>query len=162
MTQRPSSLNIVSDATTERSSATELIEALRAKGFRITKIRQAMITALVQAQQPLSAPQLLEHIAQDHPSVNKTTIYRELDFLADNQILSEIDILDGMKRYEILHPDHHHHHLVCTTCGDIQCVEVPHHDLHALEERIQQHHSFKVQSHVLEFFGLCHKCTRQD
>jgi Fe2+ or Zn2+ uptake regulation protein len=36
---------------------------------------------------------------------------------------------------------------------------VPHHDLHALEGKIQQTHNFTVQSHVLEFFGLCRKCS---
>lgn len=152
-------LTVLPDDAPENSSAEQLIDALRTKGFRITKIRQAMIEALVAASQPVSAPQLLEQVSQKHPSVNKTTIYRELDFLADNKILSEIDILDGMKRYELLHPDHHHHHLVCTSCRDIQCVEVPHHDLHALEGKIQQTHNFTVQSHVLEFFGLCRKCS---
>lgn len=159
MKKRPSSLNVIKEAAPEESSAEQLISALRTKGFRITKIRQAMIEALVAANQPVSAPQLLEQVSQTHPSVNKTTIYRELDFLAENLILSEIDILDGMKRYEILHPDHHHHHLVCTSCRAIQCVEVPHHDLHALEGRIQESHKFTVQSHVLEFFGLCRNCS---
>lgn len=156
---KPSSLHVLQEDSPENASSEQLIEALRTKGFRITKIRQAMIEALVAARQPVSAPQLLEQVSEKHPSVNKTTIYRELDFLADNKILSEIDILDGMKRYEILHPNHHHHHLVCTSCRDIQCVEVPHHDLHALEGKIQQTHKFTVQSHVLEFFGLCEKCS---
>ena len=156
---RPSSLHVLKEDSPENASSEQLIDALRTKGFRITKIRQAMIEALVAARNPVSAPQLLEQVSLKHPSVNKTTIYRELDFLADNQILSEIDILDGMKRYEILHPNHHHHHLVCTSCRDIQCVEVPHHDLHALEGQIQQTHDFTVQSHVLEFFGLCKKCS---
>ena len=109
---RPSSLHVLKEDSPENASSEQLIDALRTKGFRITKIRQAMIEALVAARNPVSAPQLLEQVSLKHPSVNKTTIYRELDFLADNQILSEIDILDGMKRYEILHPNHHHHHLV--------------------------------------------------
>jgi len=152
-------LRVLQEDAPENTSAEQLVDALRTQGFRITKIRQAMIEALVAARQPVSAPQLLEQVSLKHPSVNKTTIYRELDFLADNKVLSEIDILDGMKRYEILHPNHHHHHLVCTSCRDIQCVEVPHHDLHALEEKIQQTHNFNVQSHVLEFFGVCKKCS---
>lgn len=159
MDKPSTSLRVLQEDAPENASAEQLVDALRTKGFRITKIRQAMIEALVAASQPVSAPQLLEQVSLKHPSVNKTTIYRELDFLADNRILSEIDILDGMKRYEILHPNHHHHHLVCTSCRDIQCVEVPHHDLHTLEGKIQQTHNFTVQSHVLEFFGLCKKCS---
>ena len=139
-------------------SSEELVETLRAQGFRITKIRQAMLDIFVATPQPQSAQELLATIAQEHPTVNKTTIYRELEFLVKNSIVTEIDILDGMKRYELHESDHHHHHLVCEECKEIQCVEVPHHDLDALESRINKSHQFKVTSHVLEFFGLCKNC----
>jgi len=153
------SSKIIPEGASQGGSAEELVAKLRAQGFRITKIRQSMIEALIAARQPISAPELLDVIAQTHSSVNKTTIYRELDFLADNKILFEIDILDGVKRYELLHPDHHHHHLVCTSCRKIHCVEVPHNDLHALESKIRESHNFTVQSHVLEFFGICGQCN---
>lgn len=141
------------------ASVTEILSDLRKRGFRITKIRQSMLESLAAASQPISAPELLQTIAKEHASVNKTTIYRELDFLAHNGIIAEIDVLEGMKRYELLHPDHHHHHLVCTSCRDIQCVEVSHHELNAIENKIQTTHKFTVKSHVLEFFGLCSKCS---
>jgi Fur family ferric uptake transcriptional regulator len=142
----------------KHTSSQDLVETLRAQGFRITKIRQAMLEIFVATTQPQSAQQLLATIAQEHPTVNKTTIYRELEFLVKNSIVTEIDILDGMKRYELHESDHHHHHLVCEGCKEIQCVEVPHHDLDALESRINKSHKFKVTSHVLEFFGLCKNC----
>lgn len=159
MSGKSLTLKAVSEEAHRSGSAEEIIKKLRAQGFRITKIRQSMIEALASLQQPISAPELLEVIAQRHSSVNKTTIYRELDFLADEKVLLEIDLLDGVKRYELLHLDHHHHHLVCTSCRTVRCVEVPHNDLHALEEKIRESHEFTVRSHVLEFFGLCHKCN---
>lgn len=141
------------------ASVKEILSDLRTRGFRITKIRQSMLETLALTPKPISAPELLLNIAKKHPSVNKTTIYRELDFLAHNGIIAEIDILEGMKRYELLHPDHHHHHLVCTACRDIQCVAVSHNELNAIEKKIQTTHNFTVKSHVLEFFGLCNKCA---
>jgi Fur family ferric uptake transcriptional regulator len=140
------------------ASSEGLIETLRSQGFRITKIRQAMLEIFAETTHPQSVQELLVSIAREHPTVNKTTIYRELEFLVKNSIVTEIDILDGMKRYELHESDHHHHHLVCNECKEIQCVEVPHHDLDALEGRIHKSHKFKVTSHVLEFFGLCKNC----
>jgi Fur family ferric uptake transcriptional regulator len=140
-------------------SAKDLVASIRERGFRITKIRQEMLTIFSRSKQPLSAQEILAILSPKHPTVNKTTIYRELEFLVKNSVVAELDILDGMKRYELLESGHHHHHLVCKECRDIQCVEVPHHDLDALESRIQKSHNFKVTSHVLEFFGLCKKCA---
>jgi Fur family ferric uptake transcriptional regulator len=143
----------------KRSSAEALVISLREKGFRITKIRQAMLDVFAASKQPHSALEILATLSITYPTVNKTTVYRELEFLVKNAVVSEIDILDGMKRYELLESGHHHHHLVCKECRDIQCVEVPHHDLDALESRIRKSHNFTVTSHVLEFFGLCKKCA---
>lgn len=140
-------------------SAADIVTSLRESGFRITKIRQAMLQVFADAKQPQSAQEILAALSPKHPTVNKTTVYRELEFLVKNSVISELDILDGMKRYELLESGHHHHHLVCKECRDIQCVEVPHHDLDALENRIQRSHNFKVTSHVLEFFGVCKNCA---
>ena len=140
------------------ASSEKIIELLRTQGFRITKIRQAMLEIFTATRKPRSVQEILATIALKHPTVNKTTIYRELEFLTTNSIVNEIDILDGMKRYELHESGHHHHHLVCNECKEIQCVEVPHHDLDALENRINKSHKFKITSHVLEFFGLCQNC----
>ncbi len=140
------------------SKATALLQELRERKFRITKVREAVIELLCESLQPLSAPELLGALGQRSLPVNKTTVYRELDFLVDNKVVSEIDILDGTKRYEVVPPDHHHHHLVCTECGKIQCVEMEH-DLDAIERKIQRSYKFRIDSHVLEFFGRCASCV---
>jgi len=138
-------------------NAEKILEELRAQKFRITKVRSSLLEILCDSKQPMSAPQILKALATRRIAVNKTTVYRELDFLLLHRIVAEIDILDGTKRYEVVPPDHHHHHLVCTACGNIQCVEMQH-DLDALEKKIRSSHQFKVDSHVLEFFGRCSTC----
>ncbi len=134
-----------------------IIETLRSKGFRITKVRRSIIETLADAPQPLSALELLQLLKTTHAKLNKTTIYRELDFLVSNSLVSQIDILEGMKRYELVTSSHHHHHLVCTDCNVIQCVEMEN-DLDVLEQKIQSRHKFTVKSHILEFFGRCSQC----
>jgi Fur family ferric uptake transcriptional regulator len=137
-----------------------IIESLRSQGFRITKVRRGVIEMLTNASQPLSALEILQSIKNTLPNVNKTTIYRELDFLTSHEIVSEIDILEGMKRYELVTSSHHHHHLVCTDCNSIQCVEMEN-DLDELERRIRARHQFTVRSHILEFFGCCSRCEEK-
>jgi len=123
----------------------------------MTRARAALVTLFSDSHTPFTAAELGSELAKLDISVNKTTIYRELDFLMAEQIVREIDLMDGKKRYELFQHQGHHHHLVCTKCKQIQCVELPQ-DLDALERKIERSHGFKITSHVLEFFGLCTHC----
>jgi Fe2+ or Zn2+ uptake regulation protein len=144
---------------TTSAKATALLAALKEKGHRTTKTRSLVISYLVQTEHPVAAHDLITMLKKQGRDVNKTTVYRELLFLKDEGIINEIDLLEGQKRYELADPHHHHHHLVCTKCKSIRCVEMPN-DLDALEQRIKKQHHFHVTGHILEFFGLCKKCTR--
>lgn len=133
-----------------------LVTQLKEKGFRITKARKAILEILISAERPLSAQEIGMLLERRTLSANKTTIYRELDFLVAQRSISQVDLLDGVKRYEPLHLGHHHH-LVCTRCRGIQCVKICG-DLKALERTIGAAHGFTVESHTLEFFGICSGC----
>ena len=131
---------------------------LKSRGNRMTRARAALINLFSDSHSPITAIEIGEALAKLQISVNKTTIYRELDFLMSEKIIREIDLLDGKKRCELLQQDSHHHHLVCTKCKQIRCVELPS-DLDSLEHKIEGDHNSKITSHVLEFFGACAQCT---
>jgi Fur family transcriptional regulator, ferric uptake regulator len=130
---------------------------LRNSGARMTKTRIAMVKILTKTPSPLSAIELIELLKAKGLAVNKTTVYRELDFLLERSLIREIDLLDGLKRYEVLDANRHHHHIVCVSCKKIICVDMDH-DLDAIERRISRQHKFRITSHVLEFFGHCSGC----
>jgi Fur family ferric uptake transcriptional regulator len=143
---------------TKRPTSEALVTELKERGIRMTKIRRTLIELLSHSATPLSAADLLSQLSTRELSANKTTVYRELDFLLAEGLISEIDILDGMKRYEVVIAGHHHHHLVCTSCKSIQCAEMEN-DLTEIERMIRSKYHFKVTSHILEFFGVCTKCS---
>ena len=105
----------------------------------------------------MSAPEILGLMeSMGHP-VNKTTVYRELDFLETQEIARSIIVADGMRRYELAHGNGHHHHLVCTGCNAVECVEIEQcitEDVSCIERRS----GFKVTEHSLKFYGLCQRC----
>ena len=123
----------------------------------MTKVRRAVLEILCKSKVPLAASELIAGLARRALEVNKTTVYRELDFMLDQKIIREIDLLDGRKRYEVLGEHDHHHHMICTQCKSIKCVEMAN-DLDVLEAEIFSKFKFRVTSHTLEFFGLCSKC----
>lgn len=113
--------------------------------MRQTKARSAIITNFRTTTRPISAIDLLNKI-----DVNKTTIYRELDFLIDAGIIDSVDFGDGIKRYELKNEDTHHHHLVCLNCKNISDI--------AVKEDFEIPNNFKLVKHNLEFFGYCSDC----
>lgn len=123
----------------------------------MTKVRSAMLEILCKSKVPLAAAELIAGLKRRDLAVNKTTVYRELDFLMGEKIVREVDLLDGKKRYEVLAEHDHHHHMICTSCKAIQCIEMAN-DLDTLEAQIFSKFRFKVVSHTLEFFGVCEKC----
>jgi len=135
----------------------DILNGLRKAGHRITKARSAILLTLISAGKPLTAAQILADARVRAASREKTTVYRELDFLVAEKLAHTIDLQDGKRRFEITHRGEHHHHLVCTKCETVTCVELPKH-LHDIEAALGKKHHFLITSHSLEFFGLCKSC----
>ncbi len=138
------------------SSDELIIDGLKASGQRMTLARREIIRAFTQSSSPLSAVAILDILKKKEISLNKTTVYRELAFLATQKIVRVIQFDERNRRYE-LSPREHRHHLICTNCKRIDDV-VLNHDLDEVEARVQTQKRFKVERHALEFYGVCEMC----
>lgn len=140
----------------KKQDATFLIRTLQSDGHRITKARSALLELFASHHSPLSALELQHLLAQQKIVVNKTTIYRELDFLIQHNIIHTVAFGDDTARYELQSRDHHHH-IQCTSCGDV--VDLPlQNELAEIERHIVKSTHFVIEKHALEFFGVCPKC----
>ncbi|MBN8548759.1 MAG: transcriptional repressor [Deltaproteobacteria bacterium] len=136
----------------------EVLDTLRASGARITALRSSLIGLFIGSSRPLTAAEILAELKKKKLAPNKSSVYRELDFLLELGRIIEIDVLEGMKRYE-WQPEHaqHHHHIVCTQCGVVECIELCFNE-EELSAKVAKKSGFAVTSHVLEFFGVCADC----
>lgn len=131
----------------------EYIKKLVEQGERITPIRQTLVEVLKNSK-PLTPQELLFEFKKLGIKPNKTTVYRQLEFLKRNGIVEEV-LLGRSKRYEL--KSNHHHHVVCLKCGNMEDIAVEA-DLKNQELEIQKKTNYKITKHFLEFFGLCEKC----
>lgn len=136
---------------------TILQSALRTQGHKITKNRTAILEYLSNQTTPISAEDILEHVTREHQTVNKTTIYREIFFLLEHNFIHEVEFGDGRKRYEIAINRPHHHHIICINCRQVEDIPLESEFDH-LKSKIQDLTSYKLTSHMLEFFGFCKNC----
>jgi Fur family ferric uptake transcriptional regulator len=137
-------------------SESDYVQQLRGSGFKITPVREAVLHIIYDQSAPLAVPELADQLAESGLTPNKTTLYREVEFLLQQRIIQEIDLGDGKKRYE-KKSEHCHHHLVCTSCQKIECVDLDD-ELHQMIHTIEQKTNFTIYEHMLEFFGMCKKC----
>ncbi|HZJ40782.1 MAG TPA: transcriptional repressor [Candidatus Saccharimonadales bacterium] len=131
-----------------------IYQNIRAQGGRLTKLRKEIIQILSAEDCLISAAKLLAHLNKLKLSPNRSTIFRELLFLTNKQIVLKNNI-SGVDYYEI--PCEHHHHLICLKCKTISKVEIAD-QLQKQERRIEKLNKFKIVNHSLEFYGYCRKC----
>ncbi len=133
-----------------------VFEELSSRGFRISRTREAIVSALAEAEAPLSVPQILSALGETGRRPNKTTVYRELEFLKAQGFAKELTLRNDVALYELAGP--HHHHLVCVDCGTVRDIPVPDESLSCEERRIERKEGFRILDHSVEFFGLCGNC----
>ena len=138
-----------------------LTSALRTQGHKITKVRTLILTFLSTQEKPISAEEILLHIENEHVDLgkipNKTPIYRELFFLLENNLICEVEFGDGKKRYELVLNRPHHHHAICRTCKRVEDIPLSS-EFESEKYTMEEKTGFKIESHMLEFFGLCSNC----
>jgi len=133
------------------------LDQLKKQGHRITGGRKKIVQILDRSPRPVTAAEILKKM-----DVNKTTVYRELEFLEQEGVAAQVDLGDGVRRYELTALEHHHH-VVCDKCGKVEDMEAEtlEKSLELLEQRLAKKMGFRVIKHNLEFFGICGNCQSQ-
>lgn len=125
---------------------------LKKSGLKVTKERVSLLELLF-----CSGPVSIDHIHTKLSGVMSiTTVYRILEKFVEKGIVYQTDFRDGKAYFEF--QDTHHHHIVCTKCGvreDVSlCIEK---EMKEVEKGSKKFSS--IDSHALEFFGLCKECA---
>lgn len=137
------------------TKADEIILDLKQQGHKITEVRTEIVKILLNSDTPLTIIELIKKLEEKTLKPNKTTVYREVEFLRDLEVIEEVDFGEGKKRYEI--SNSHHHHVICVNCKTIKDVSMDK-DIDSFGEKIMDKTGFKSIGHSLEFFGLCPDC----
>lgn len=129
-------------------------DQLRARGYRLTPQRLAILRVLGQADKHLTPQEIYKLVVHEVPGMTEATVYRTLSFLAEQGLALDAHVGNGQLVYETAL--HAHHHLVCRAC-QATCV-VDHADLVGLFEHLEHKTGFQIDSLHVTFFGLCPDC----
>lgn len=137
----------------------------RGCGYRITVPREAILEVLSKTSEHLSAEDIYMQVHKTHSNIGLTTIYRTLELLVHMGLVFKFDFGDGRARYELSEGPkgtRHHHHLVCTKCGRVidytDFIDDEIELLSRTEKGLSNKFNFKINNHLIQFYGLCEKC----
>jgi len=126
---------------------------LQKAGLRET-LPRTRILELLHEQGPLSA----DMVVSFDKKIDRVTAYRTLALFLEKGLVRKVMQSSGAARFELT--DHHNHYLTCARCGTSEVVSycIP----SSLEQKIlrESTHFAQIQSHALEFLGLCKTCTK--
>jgi Fur family peroxide stress response transcriptional regulator len=120
----------------------------------MTPQRMAILHVLRHSRKHLSPSQVYQQAKHDLPGLTEPTVYRTLEFLAENGLARPARTASGHLTYEIAGEDHHH--LVCRVCG--REIQVRHRLLENLYRELESESGYvRIDSHMT-FFGICPNC----
>jgi Fur family ferric uptake transcriptional regulator len=131
-------------------------QLLQESGFKVTKIRVAILEFLTEGHGPYTAQQIFQSL-QDKgrlKSIDLVSVYRNLEKFVESGLVSRCQLADGASHFEFGQTPHHHH-IVCTSCNRIDSMfncplQVP--------VKMEVAKGYTGLSHKLEFYGLCSNC----
>jgi Fur family ferric uptake transcriptional regulator len=132
----------------------QIIRQLRDAGYKVTPPRLAVLQVVEQEGEHLNPSEILARARVIHPGVGRATVYRTLELLTQLNIIRPIYVGEHGPTY--IRAEGGHHHLVCSTCGKVvdfeQCVA------DQMVQELTERFGFQINSHLLEFYGLCASC----
>ena len=136
---------------------TELIEALRARGQRVTHPRLLVHRHVRQGDRHLTADQVYAELSPELPSLSPATVYGTLDLLDELGLVRRVSTPRGATTYDSRVDDHHH--VICRVCGRVQDLDA---DVETdAAARAARAAGYTVSHAQLTLSGLCPDCAKQ-
>ncbi len=131
----------------------DLVNALRARGMRVTPQRVVLHRALRELDRHVTADELLDAVGERLPNVSLPTIYATLELFEQLGMVRRVQRA-GTTLFDPRTDDHHH--LVCSECGSIEDLDSDL-DIAALD-RAARRHGFERRRVEAVVHGVCAAC----
>jgi Fur family ferric uptake transcriptional regulator len=135
------------------------MEYLQEHKLKLTPHRQLILDVFLTHEGHRSVEDIYRVTREADPRVGYTTVYRTMKLLAECGLAREVDLADGITRYEHLYNHQHHDHMICMACG--KSIEFFDAEIEAVQDDASEQLGFKVMDHKLQIYGLCGDCRRQ-
>jgi Fur family ferric uptake transcriptional regulator len=139
------------------------LDVLRARGERVTRVRQAVIEVLDSTAEHLAADEIVGQAAASAPGVHRASIYRALATLGDLGLVTHTHIGGSAAVYHLSVEGaesavgaESHAHLQCSSCHRV--IDIPVAVLDPLVARVERDLGFRLEPQHTALLGICADC----
>ncbi|AND83951.1 transcriptional repressor [Clostridium tyrobutyricum] len=140
----------------------ELKKKLEDKGYKFTSQREVVIEVFKENKgKHLKVEQVYNYVKEKQYKIGFATIYRTLSLLEKMGIIGKLEIEDGPALYEYSDQIEKGKkcHMICIKCNSV--IDIDKSMFDCLEERIKKQYGFKLESSILDFYGICKNCREK-
>ncbi len=130
-------------------------EFLKTKGFKMTPQRELIFRSFFELGEHVSVDELYDRVRQLDTSVGYSTVWRNLKLICKVGLAQEVNIGDGITRYDRV-TSIPHGHLYCANCKSVTEFNVE--QVVGLLAEKASDRNFAPESFKIEILGLCESC----
>lgn len=127
------------------------------ENVRNTRQRQMILSILKESDKPMSINEIYQQVITQLPKIAKSTIYRNIDSLLNQNLIDKYHLNDTEIFYRIkANRSEHKHFVICDDCKQI--FDLPSCPIHELEHSMEEE-GFIIKDHQIQISGICKTCA---
>lgn len=117
--------------------------------------REEIIKVVKNSYNHPTAEEIYMIVKAKDPAVSRSTVYRNLGLLVENNIIRQISMKFGADRYDYVR--NIHNHAMCIKCGKIFDFEYGF-DYEKISQSIKEQTGIEISTDGIDFEGICDSC----
>ncbi len=122
-----------------------------------SKQREKILEVLTNNAIHPTAEKMLELLKDEESNIGITTLYRNLNQLANSGMIKKIDGLEASAHFD--HNTFDHYHFICEKCHKV--FDIPSGVAPEVEKNARMATGFDISSHDIVFHGICSECKKR-
>ena len=123
---------------------------------KYSKQRELILNYLKTSNGHPTAEQIFADLKPDNPGLSLSTVYRNLNLLAEYGVIRKLSIGKNGERFDAI--THDHNHFFCTNCNEVKDVYAALLNHDALAEAMGG--GCTINQHQLYLYGVCGDCRK--
>lgn len=133
----------------------QIIAKFHEKGFKVTPQRLAICEHVLSSKEHPTPNMIYREIRRRYTTLSLATVYQTLHLLTDIGLLQELNLNDGISRYDPKTSPHIN--IICKNCGMVEDYEAE--DMEKLWSKIVDGLGFEPVGQRIDVYRYCDQCT---
>lgn len=134
-------------------------EFLRTKGFKMTPQRELIFRSFFELGKHVSVDELYDKVREIDRTVGYSTVWRNLKLICKVGLAEEVNLGDGVTRYDRV-TKIPHGHLFCISCKNL--IEFNVEQLVGILAQKATDYNFSPETFKIEIQGYCEECLKEN